>query len=149
MASQLLADLEGEGGHLRIVQVGRQLRLGSSFVFFLDLGMNLAAKNFHVFRRLDAEFNLVALYFDNHDLDTDQGLAKPLVPIYAAMKRMGPEIVFQTAQETPADFDGVIAKGVAMGATAIEFWQDYKGFPLEPDARLRRWAALIEANHTR
>ncbi len=91
----------------------------------------------------------VRCVFDNHDLDTDQGLAKPLVPIYAAMKRMGPEIVFQTAQETPADFDGVITKGVAMGATAIELWQDYKGFPLEPDARLRKWAAMIEANHTR
>lgn len=91
----------------------------------------------------------VRCVFDNHDLDTDQGLAKPLVQIYAAMKRMGPEIVFQTAQETPADFDGVIAKGVAMGATAIELWQDYKGFPLEPDARLRKWAAMIEADPTR
>lgn len=91
----------------------------------------------------------VRCVLDNHDLDTDQGLARPLVPIYAAMQRMGPEIVFQTAQETPADFDGVIAKGVAMGANAIELWQDYKGFPLEPDARLRKWAAMIESNPTR
>ena len=36
-----------------------------------------------------------------------------------------------------------------MGATAIEFWQDYKGFPLESDANLQRWAAMIEANKTR
>jgi hypothetical protein len=91
----------------------------------------------------------VRCVFDNHDLDTDRGLAKALVPIYAAMKQMGPEIVFQTAQETPPDFDAVIQKGVAMGATAIELWQDYKGFPLEPDARLRKWAAQIEANRTR
>ncbi|MFO1412707.1 MAG: hypothetical protein U1F10_02105 [Burkholderiales bacterium] len=91
----------------------------------------------------------VRCVFDNHDLDTEQNLAKPLVPIYAAMKSMGPEIVLQTLQETPPDFDGVIAKGVAMGATAIELWQDYKGFPLESPDRLRKWAALIEANHTR
>jgi hypothetical protein len=91
----------------------------------------------------------VRCVLDNHDLDTDKGLARPLVPIYAAMKQMGPEIVFQTAQETPPDFDAVIAKGVAMGATAIELWQDYKGFPLEPDARLKKWAAMIEANRTR
>jgi hypothetical protein len=36
-----------------------------------------------------------------------------------------------------------------MGATSIELWQDYKGFPLESDANLRRWAALVEANKTR
>lgn len=91
----------------------------------------------------------VRCVFDNHDLDTDQNLAKPLVPIYALMRQMGPEIVFQTAQETPPDFDAVIRKGVAMGATAIELWQDYKGFPLVPDAKLREWAALIEAKRTR
>lgn len=91
----------------------------------------------------------VRCVFDNHDLDTDQGLAKPLVPIYVLMKQMGPEIVFQTAQETPPEFEAVIRKGVSMGATAIELWQDYKGFPLVPDATLRRWAAMIEANRTR
>lgn len=90
----------------------------------------------------------VRCVFDNHDLDTDKGLAKPLVVIYAAMKQMGPEIVFQTAQETPPDFDAVIRKGVSMGATAIELWQDYKGFPLVPDAQLRKWASWIEANKT-
>lgn len=36
-----------------------------------------------------------------------------------------------------------------MGATAIEPWQDYKGFPPVPDATLKRWAAMIEANKTR
>jgi hypothetical protein len=91
----------------------------------------------------------VRCVFDNHDLDTDQGLARPLVPIYALMRQMGPEIVFQTAQETPPDFEGVIRKGVSMGATAIELWQDYKGFPLVPDATLKRWAAMVEANKGR
>ena len=91
----------------------------------------------------------VRCVFDNHDLDTDKALAKPLVPIYALMKQMGPEIVFQTAQETPPDFEGVISKGVSMGATSIELWQDYKGFPLVPDATLKRWAAMIEANKGR
>jgi len=90
----------------------------------------------------------VRCVLDNHDLDTDRKLARPLVPIYAEMKRLGPEIVFQTAQETPPDFDAVIRKGVSMRATAIELWQDYKGFPLESDANLRRWAAMIEANRT-
>jgi len=90
----------------------------------------------------------VSCVLDNHDLDVDGKLAKPLVPIYAVMKQLGPEIVFQTAQETPPDFEAVIRKAVSMRATAVELWQDYKGFPLESDANLRRWAAMIEANKT-
>ena len=89
----------------------------------------------------------VRCVFDNHDLSTD--LAKPLVPIYALMKKMGPEIVFQTANETPPDFEGTIKMGIAYGATAIELWQDYKGFPLVPDATLKRWASMLEANKGR
>jgi hypothetical protein len=81
---------------------------------------------------------------DNHDLDTD--LARPLVRIYALMKELGPEIVFQTAKENPPDFEGTIKMGVAQGATSIELWQDYNGFPLVPNAKLKHWAALIEAN---
>ena len=65
------------------------------------------------------------------------------------MKKMGPEIVFQTANETPPDFEGTIRMGISYGATAIELWQDYKGFPLVPDATLKRWAAMIEANKGR
>ena len=38
---------------------------------------------------------------------------------------------------------------VSMDATAIEPWQDYKGFPLVPDATLKRWALMIEANKGR
>jgi hypothetical protein len=88
----------------------------------------------------------VRCVFDNHDLDTN--LAPPLLPIYHYMKRQGPEIVFQTANATPENFDGTIRMGVRYGASAIELYQDLKGkgFPIVPDAQLRKWAALIEAN---
>jgi hypothetical protein len=42
-----------------------------------------------------------------------------------------------------------IKLGVAQGATSIELWQDYGGFPTVPDAQLKRWAAMVEANKTR
>ncbi len=84
---------------------------------------------------------------DNHDLDVKPGA--PLVPIYALMKKLGPEIVYQTLNETPKDFDGVIKAGVAQGATAIELWQDYGGFPSVPDADLKRWAKMLEDNKLR
>jgi hypothetical protein len=82
--------------------------------------------------------------FDNHDLDADLGA--PLVPIYRYMKALGPQIEFQTYHETPANFEGTIRKGVQYGASGIELYQDYKGFPLVPEATLRKWAAMIEAN---
>ena len=80
--------------------------------------------------------------FDNHDLDANP--PKSLLPIYAIMQRMGPEIEFQTLHETPEDFEGTIKKGVSLGASSIELWQDYQGFPLVPDATLKRWATMIE-----
>src|SRR5262245_39558203 len=82
--------------------------------------------------------------FDNHDLDTD--LPGPLYRIYATMKELGPEIEFQTWRTTPRDFDGTIRLGVSYGASSIELWQDYGGFPLVADAKLREWAALIAGN---
>jgi hypothetical protein len=88
----------------------------------------------------------VRCVFDNHNLDTN--LPRPLLPLYALMKQLGPEIVFQTGGTNPKDFDGTIKKGVEMGATSIELWQDYGGFPTVPDAQLKRWAAMIEANTT-
>jgi hypothetical protein len=36
--------------------------------------------------------------------------------------------------------------GVSYGASSIELYQDYGGFPLVPDAKLRHWAAMIEKN---
>ncbi|TAJ89950.1 hypothetical protein [Reyranella sp.] len=82
--------------------------------------------------------------FDNHDLDTE--LPGPLHRIYATMKQLGPEIEFQTWRTTPKDFDGTIRLGVSYGASAIELYQDYGGFPLVADARLRQWAGMLERN---
>ena len=88
----------------------------------------------------------VRCVFDNHNLDTN--LPRPLVPLYALMKKLGPEIVFQTGGTNPKDFEGTIKFGVAQGATSIELWQDYGGFPTVPDALLKRWAAMVETNQT-
>lgn len=81
---------------------------------------------------------------DNHDLDANP--PKGVLPLYAEMRNLGPEIEFQTFRENPTDFEGTIQKGVSIGATGIELWQDYNGFPLVPDAQLKRWAAMLEAN---
>ena len=58
-------------------------------------------------------------------------------------------IVFQTYRTNPSDFEGTIRMGVAQGATSIELWQDYGGFPLVSNDKLKRWAAMVEANQTR
>ena len=79
--------------------------------------------------------------FDNHDLDATP--VSTILPIYAAMQKLGPEIEFQTYRETPEDFEGTIRKGIALGASSIELWQDFKGFPLVPDQTLKAWAALF------
>jgi len=80
--------------------------------------------------------------FDNHNLDTDP--PKTIIPIFALMRKMGPEIEFQTYHTTPKDFEGTIKMGISLGASSIELWQDYQGFPLVPDDTLRRWAAMFE-----
>ena len=82
--------------------------------------------------------------FDNHDLDTE--LPTPLYRIYATMKQMGPEIEFQTWRKTPNDFDGTIKMGLSYGASSIELYQDYGGFPLVADDKLKQWAAMLETN---
>jgi len=46
--------------------------------------------------------------------------------------------------QTP--LDGTIRLGVSYGASSIELYQDYGGFPLVPDAKLREWAAMLDAN---
>jgi len=81
---------------------------------------------------------------DNHDLNSP--LTSSIVPIYNYMRTLGPEIVFQTFNMTPADFPGTIKLGVQYGASAIELWQDYGGFPLVPSSQLRQWARWIEKN---
>jgi hypothetical protein len=85
--------------------------------------------------------------FDNHDLDATP--PRTLLPIYAVMQKMGPEIEFQTLHTTPEDFEGTIKKGLSLRASSIELWQDYGGFPLVPDDTLKRWAAMIEGESDR
>jgi hypothetical protein len=55
-----------------------------------------------------------------------------------------PEIQFQAWRTTLKDFDGTIRLSVSYGASAIELHQDYGGFPLVADAKLREWAAMLE-----
>ena len=86
----------------------------------------------------------VRCVFDNHDLDNN--LAKPLRPIYKYMKQLGPEIEFQTACASPANYDATIRFGAYYGATGIELYQDYGGFPFVPNWQLKRWAAMLEGN---
>jgi hypothetical protein len=88
----------------------------------------------------------VRCVFDNHNLDTN--LPRALAPLYALMKQLGPEIAYQTGVTNPQDFDGTIKMGVDQGATSIELWQDYRGFPTVPDDTLKRWATMVEANKT-
>jgi hypothetical protein len=85
--------------------------------------------------------------FDNHDLDTTP--AKAVLPVYAEMKKMGGPIEFQTGPATPKDFEGTIKYGAEIGAGSIELYQDFGGFPLVPDPKLKRWAAILEGNRGR
>jgi hypothetical protein len=62
------------------------------------------------------------------------------------MKQMGPEIEFQTWRKTPNDFDGTIKMGVSYGASSIELYQDYGGFPLVADDKLKQWAVMLETS---
>jgi hypothetical protein len=87
----------------------------------------------------------VRCVFDNHDLDFDT--PKSILPLHTEMQRLGPEIQFQTLHTTPPNFEGTIRRGVSLGASSIELWQDYGSFPQVPDATLKRWAAMLEANN--
>lgn len=90
----------------------------------------------------------VRCVLDNHDLTVETLVPNSLAPIYAAMTQLGPEIEFQTANETPANFAGTIKYGVSLGASGIELYQDFpgQGFTAIPDATLKQWASWIEAN---
>jgi hypothetical protein len=82
--------------------------------------------------------------FDNHDLDSNP--PKPLLPIYAYMKSLGPEIEFQTLCASPENLEATIKLGVKNGASAIELYQDYGGFPFVSSNKLKKLAAMIEDN---
>jgi hypothetical protein len=84
--------------------------------------------------------------FDNHDLDVPTKVDKDLQTIYAAMKKSGAEVEFQTGGASPPDLGAVIGYGVEMGATSIELYQDYGGFTQVPDDDLRKYAGMLEHN---
>jgi hypothetical protein len=84
---------------------------------------------------------------DNHDLDAP--VLPSIRPLYAFMKQLGPGIEFQTYHETPQYWDLTIQAGVRVGASSIELWQDYGGFPLlKSRSRLQKWADALKANPT-
>ena len=82
--------------------------------------------------------------FDNHDLDAT--VDHDLETIYDHMKNSGAEVEFQSGPEMPPNLDGMIRRGVDAGATSIELYQDYQGFPLMSDADLRRYGQMLENN---
>jgi hypothetical protein len=86
---------------------------------------------------------------DNHDLGTKDDSSKGMGEVYEAMKKSGSEVEFQTFRETPTDLEGVLQNGIDNGATSIELWQDYGGFTQMPDATLKKYAKLLEANRPR
>ena len=79
---------------------------------------------------------------DNHGLDSN--LEAHILPIYALIRKMGPEIAFQTLVEAPHDFEGTIRKGISLGAGSIELYQQPAGFPAVDSATLKQWAAMFQ-----
>jgi hypothetical protein len=67
-----------------------------------------------------------------------------LQTIYAAMKRSGAEVEFQTGPASPPDLGALIAYGVSTGATSIELYCG--GFTLVPDADLRKYSTMLINN---
>jgi hypothetical protein len=88
----------------------------------------------------------VRCVLDNHDLDTKDEPSNNMREVYAAMKKSGTEVEFQTFRESPKDVDAVLQNGIDMGATSIELWQDYGGFPEMSDATLKKYGKLLEEN---
>jgi hypothetical protein len=84
----------------------------------------------------------------NHDLDT--GTPSTILPVYALIRKFGPNITFQSYHTTPPDLEGVIRKGISLGAGAIEIWPasfravvDEKRSTLT-NATLESWASMFE-----
>jgi hypothetical protein len=87
--------------------------------------------------------------YDNHDLTAPSDVSQSLLPIYAKMKNSNQEVEFQTFKASPTDLDAVISNGVQMGASSIELYQDYGGFPDISDADLRKYAEWLLRNRVR
>jgi hypothetical protein len=79
----------------------------------------------------------------NHDLDT---VTPPsILPVYVFERKFGPNITFQTLYEVPTDFEGTLRKGISLGASSIEVWQEPKlgSFEHQTRATLATWAAMF------
>jgi hypothetical protein len=82
----------------------------------------------------------------NHDLAAHPPTASAILPLYAAMRRLGPNITFQAYVAAPNDYEGTIRKGVSLGAGSIEVWQERKAgsFEHQTAATLESWASMFE-----
>jgi hypothetical protein len=80
----------------------------------------------------------------NHDLDTNPPTPGGILPLYALMRKLGPNITFQTYLVNPNDFEGTLRKGISLGAGSIEVWQEPAGFEAQSNATLQNWASMFE-----
>ena len=79
--------------------------------------------------------------FDNHDLNVPP--LATIAPLYEEMRKMGGQVEFQTFVETPTYYAATVGYGVGVGASSIELWQDFGGFPKQTDERLKQWASFF------
>jgi hypothetical protein len=84
---------------------------------------------------------------DNHDLEAEEG-GPDYRRMLDAMKSSGADVEFQTFRETPTDTAGTIRHAVDTGASSVELWQDYGGFPKMTNAELKQYSKLLlDAHH--
>ena len=76
----------------------------------------------------------------NHDLDAST--PSTILPLYAPLRKFGPNITFQSLHTNPPDLEGTIRKGISLGAGSIEVWP--AGFKSLPSTTLQTWAAMFE-----
>jgi hypothetical protein len=88
----------------------------------------------------------VRCVFDSHDLDPESKVNKDVKTLYAAMKKSGAEVEFQSFTKSPEDFDGMMKYALDSGAQSVELWQDSGGFTEMSDATLQKYAKLLEGN---
>jgi len=77
----------------------------------------------------------------NHDLDAST--PNTILPLYAPLRKFGPNITFQSLHTNPPDLEGTIRKGISLGAGSIEVWP--AGFKSLPSTTLANWASMFEA----
>ena len=80
----------------------------------------------------------------NHDLDTQPPSPSTILPLYAVLRKLGPNITFQSYVVAPDDDEGTLRKGISLGAGSIEIWQEPKGFEAQSNATLQNWATMFE-----